>query len=226
MRSIFWLDDEILYISLFYIMTTIVSLGADHITRIGEGQYELPNNEIYEELLFGLTDSGWKNKWSVKGDRIVVQTESVQTLKQYLSHHGSMDYHVAERMVMDLGVQIAALGGVKKGILYFSLGDIVVLGNETFIIANLDNIVSLNNASDLVLTHPAKFDGFLPPEMENVKTLPFITNISSAYYSASLMCIHCMGIDKSLDQIYRSKLYFFLKRCLEPDPSRRFFLFI
>jgi hypothetical protein len=207
-------------------MTTIVSFDTDNITRIGEGRYEFPNNEIYEELLFGLTDSGWKNKWSVEGERIVVHTESMQTLKQYLSHHGSMDYHVAERMVMDLGVQIAALGGVQKGILYFSLGDIVVLGNETFMIANLNNVVSLNNEFDLVLTHPTKFDGFLPPEMENVKTLPFITNVSSAYYSASLMCIHCMGVDKSLDQIYRSKLYFFLKRCLEPDPSRRFFLFI
>jgi len=207
-------------------MTTIVSIGDEHITRISEGQYEFPYNEIYEELLFGLTNAGWKNKWSIKGEKIIVYTESVQTLKQYLSHHGSMDYHVAERMMMDLGVQIAALGEVKKGIMYFSLNDIIVLENETFMIANLDNIMSLNNESDLTLTHPMKFEGFLPPEMENVKTLPFITNISSAYYSASLMCIHCMDIDKSLDQIYKSKLYFFLKRCLEPDPSRRYFLFI
>jgi hypothetical protein len=207
-------------------MTTVASFGPEHITKIGEGQYEFSHNEIYEELLFGLTDAGWRNKWSVKGERIVVQTESVQTLKQYLSHNGPMDYHVAERMVMDLGAQMAALAGIGKGIMFFSLDDIIVLGNQTFMIANLDNIVSLNNESSLVLDHPAKFEGFLPPEMENVRTLPFITNISSAYYSASLMCIHCMGIDKSLDQIYNSKLYFFLKRCLETDPSRRFFLFI
>ena len=207
-------------------MTTIVSLGSERITRMGEGQYELPYNEIYEELLFGLTDAGWKNKWSVRGERIVIQTESVQTLKQYLSHNGAMDYHVAERMVMDLGSQIAALVGIGKGIMYFRLSDIIVLGNETFMVANLDNIVSLNNESNLLLTHPMKFEGFLSPELEDVKTLPFVTNISSAYYSASLMCIDCMDIDKSLDQIYKSKLYFFLKRCLEPDPSRRFFLFI
>ena len=207
-------------------MTTVASFGPEHITKIGEGQYEFSHNEIYEELLFGLTDAGWRNKWSVKGERIVVQTESVQTLKQYLSHNGPMDYHVAERMVMDLGAQMAALAGIGKGIMFFSLDDIIVLGNETFMVANLENVVSLNNASDLVLTYPAKFDGFLPPELEDVRTLPFITNISSAYYSASLMCIHCMGIDKSLDQIYNSKLYFFLERCLETDPSRRFFLFI
>ena len=121
---------------------------------------------------------------------------------------------------------MAALVGIGKGIMFFSLDDIIVLGNQTFMIANLDNIVSLNNESSLVLDHPAKFEGFLPPELDDVRALPFITSVSSAYYSAALMCIHCMGIDKSLDQIYNSKLYFFLERCLETDPSRRFFLFI
>ena len=134
---------------------------------------KFPHNEIYEELLFGLTDAGWKNKWSVEGERIVVQTESVQTLKQHLGHNGPMDYHVAERMVMDLGAQMAALAGIRKGIMFFSLDDIIVLGNQTFMIANLDNIVSLNNESSLVLDRPAKLEGFLPPELENVRNSAF-----------------------------------------------------
>ena len=75
-----------------------------------------------------------------------MQTESVQTLKQYLSHNGPMDYHVAERMVMDLGAQMAALAGIGKGIMFFSL-DLAVLVQ----IAKEPSLISLHLKHEICL---------------------------------------------------------------------------
>lgn len=209
-------------------MTSIASYG---ITKTGVDEYKIKHNSIYELLLLGLTRDDIM--WESDDDHIVIHTPYIRTLKQFIAQHISgagegdgIGYLMAEKMMLDLGAQFTTLTHMNMGVLFFGIDDIIVIGNDIFMIANLDNIIPLNKNKDLVLMHPATFYGLLPPELENITSLPFITNISSAYYSASIVCIQSMNIDKTMDRIYGSKLYFFLKRCLVIDPAERYFIFI
>ena len=127
---------------------------------------------------------------------------------------------------MCLGVQISALTTLNKGVLFFSDKDITILDEEWYLLTNLERIVPIIESNTVLLSYPISFKGYLAPELENISQLPFKTNISCSYYSVALMVIASMGISSNLDQIYTSKLYYFLSRCLEPNPSDRFFLFI
>jgi len=90
----------------------------------------------------------------------------------------------------------------------------------------------------LVLIESTKMNGFISPEMKtmiernkeennkNELTFPFYTYHTASYYSAALLCIHCLGIDTGMNAIYNSKLYYLLRRCMEPVAKNRVFLYI
>ena len=95
----------------------------------------------------------------------------------------------------------------------------------------------MNKKEQLYLNYPLKIKGngdeFISPELENNTSLPIIVTITSTYYSLALLCIKCLGglagkagDDFILNSIRNTKMYFFLKRCLEKDPKKRYFLYL
>ena len=182
----------------------------------------LPQDDIHTELISSLVDNGWSGKWELKDDKIILYNT------QGTLHHKKrlLDYHQGLQLSMCLAVQMAALVSINKGVLFFSDKDITILDDEWFLLTNLDNVVPIIDNNTIMLSHPISFHGFLSPEIKNISELPFKTNISCSYYSLALLVIDAMGIDPSLDQIAESKLYYFLNRCLQENPEKRFILFI
>ena len=118
----------------------------------------------------------------------------------------------------------------KYGVLFFNIKDVVVIVEDWYILSNLSSVVLMSEENMLVLQRPIKFDGFLPPELVNINTLPFVADPTCAYYSLALLCLHTLGFDnkneKDVNKLDRTKLYYLLKRCLEKTPKDRIFLYI
>jgi hypothetical protein len=166
---------------------------------------------------------------------IQIEAESIKPLSECIP----LDYHMCEKLILDIGLQLAELHKINKSIFFLNIDDIVVIDNEFFLLSKLTYIADVNSKESLTLTYPIQFskkdEMFLSPELSesiNAKVLPFEIPISSVYYSLAKICIYCLQLQDNLlepinlEPIKDSKLYFFLERCLVINPQDRFFLYI
>jgi len=184
----------------------------------------LPNENLYISLINGLIDNGWKGSWDIEDDKIIIDTKFGENLTERLKKK-PLTYYEALRLSMCMGMHLASLIPLNQSIFFFSTNSIYIIDEDWYILLEpaLVPIVSDNN---VILTYPIAFKGELAPEQKNISSLPFKTNISCAYYSLANLVVKALDINNDLDRLAGSKLYYFLKRCLVDEPSKRFFLFI
>ena len=207
---------------------------------------------IYKLFFEKLKEYGWSgsykyetyngnngNNGNIINIKIISNSDSI-SLEDYLQKHKYMDYDLVEEMIVYLGSQLSILHKHGLGFLYFNLENISVLDDKYFIFNSFDELCQLDNKEQLLCNFPIdlqknkykynknKNNIFIAPELENNVILPIITNITSSYYSFGLLCVKCLGINDglSLDPIYNTRIYYFLKRCLDNDPNKRYFLYL
>jgi hypothetical protein len=74
----------------------------------------------------------------------------------------------------------------------------------------------------------------IAPEIQRLTTLPSWVSYKAAYYSLGSLIIFCLAEDDEkstkvqlrLEFIADTKLYWFLLRCIDSDPSARLLLFV
>ena len=134
-----------------------------------------------------------------------------------LSHNNIID------LIQDLDIQLELLADKKKGLLFLSDKDIYYINNH-YIIMNENEIYDIVD-NQLQINKPFnKNEQFLAPEIKTISKLPAVVNKSTVYYSIGLLI---SGLIKTpLEEIKNSKLYFMIKRCLQPNPNNRFFIYI
>jgi hypothetical protein len=74
----------------------------------------------------------------------------------------------------------------------------------------------------------------IAPEIQRLMTLPSYATYKAAYYSLGSLIIFCLAADDEkstkiplrLEFIADTKLYWFLLRCIDPEPSARLLLFV
>ena len=210
-----------------YIIVMKLTLDVDH-------------NNLISLFLHKLSTIGWKGSYDIDNNnnnnnnnnknKLTIHSDSIMPLNDYLIKNKYMSYDNVEQMILDLGNQMIIMADNNKGILFFrdSCDDIIILDNEFCFISDLTNVVPINNKEQLTLNYPLKIEGFTSPELKNVASLPITVSITSSYYSLALLCIKCLGLDLDLDlgMIKNTRMYFFLKRCLETDPDKRYFLYL
>ena len=183
----------------------------------------LPNEDLYLQLINGMIDNGWKGSWEIKDNKIIINDG--QPLRERIKNK-PLDYHEALRLAMCMGINLASLVPLNKSILFFSLDDIYVIDEDWYILSSFDKLVPIISKNIVMLTTPIEFKGNLAPELKNIKTLPFKTNITCIYYSLASLVIEALAVENDLAPLTGSKLYYFLKRCLVNNPEERYFLFI
>ena len=182
------------------------------------------------------------NNNSVNNNIITVKIigSETKTLDNYLEKYKYMDYDLVEEMIVYLGSQLTILHKHSLGFLVFYLKHISVLDGKYFIFNSFDELCKLDNNENLMCNFPIDIQKneknrnniFIAPELKNNMILPIITNITSSYYSFGLLCVRSLGIDDAddlnlnLNTIYNSRIYYFLKRCLENDPNKRYFIYL
>jgi hypothetical protein len=131
-----------------------------------------------------------------------------------------------------------------------------LLNNESKCFYKLDasNILVIDDCKFVYLTHEhlkdvkdnkihiynpiSKKTGFFSPELENVKSIPILINYKTIFYSLGLLILDNMtsNVEKTINKeinisdelfcIKDTKLYYFLVRCLQTKPSKRFLIYV
>jgi len=190
------------------------------------------NREIYAEFLALLLAQmkGMDLKgMDLKGMDLKGSVETKKLGKE------TLDFAEVEVLAFHLSLQLQALEARAKTLLFWQPSDLLVIQwpNSTvklYLLANLSQMVPLNKKTptQLVLVYPTVYP--LPsescaPELLKITSLPFITHRSASYYSLALLCLRLL---KPLDlaAINGTKLFYFLERCLHPDPKERMCLYL
>jgi len=162
---------------------------------------------------------------SLKNERetkLIFYASTVLTLADVLKNQ-SLTYDECLIMVGCLSTQLMYLNERNITIMGFDLDDILVLNNMSmFFIASpqyLKNVYNKKIDFDLPFYKPK----FVSPLIEAVESIPSCVPCFVDRCSLAMIIIHAFGIsllDLNLDSIKNTKLYWFLKRCLNHYDGR------
>ena len=118
------------------------------------------------------------------------------------------------------------LNNIEKENLTFShleFNDFLIVNNILLII-NDKKLHSFNNKNEFLIKKyfEIKNNRFLPPEFKY--EIPLLLKKSYCYYS--IYFLFCELIDKNIEDITHTPLYYAVKRCSELNPEKRFLIII
>jgi len=184
----------------------------DYVNKIENDHYSINYNEYINNFLNQLNINTF-----IDNNKIIFKAESVVGL-----HH--IDLAKIEKFIYDLMEQIILLKGVNKGILFFSLSDILVLNGKNFVFVNENKIYDLlDDRINLFKLSNYKNLQFISPEIENIKRFPAKIYFTCSYYSLALLILYVFKI--KLENLYFSSPYYFLIRCLHKIPQERYLIY-
>ena len=142
-----------------------------------------------------------------------------------------------------LSKQIQELEKRGHSLLGFNLQDILMIDETVFLFVNNEYLFPIHNtiSSYITLIIPFQKPYFSSPELLQLTKLPSKIHYKSSYYSLASLVVYCLleeyifkgnevktntDLEYILKPIYSTKMYWFLKRCLVPDPTNRKMLFI
>jgi hypothetical protein len=147
-------------------------------------------------------------------------------------------------MIKCLSEQMNKLKRFSNLIFYgFDLDDILVINKDTFIIVSSNHLLKIDDERNnkIIFNCPFMLPYFSSPELIAVKSLPTEVDYRASYYSLGALITFCLtnkylfignevmreaDIEKVLQPIFYTKVYWFLKRCLTQKYQQRQILFI
>lgn len=181
---------------------------------------------------------------------------SIHTLESYQhdlnkrNNTPNLPYDAAMKMIFSLSKQIEYLLKNSNMSFYkFNKKNIVVIDEEIFIYLSNEDLTERENDL-LLLTTTFDFDinnNYFSPELLRVKTIPSRIHYKTIYYSLGLLLANSLSNDDELIQIQshtpdlliedkilhtvenavgKSKIYYFLTRCLDREIKRRSLIYI
>jgi hypothetical protein len=166
---------------------------------------------------------------------ILISCEKVTLLKScyLLSHNDCI------QLINDISKQIVFLHTMDYGFYGFDLNDILMIDNH-FVICSTHYFVPLTD--DLIyFHHPIKRPYFSSPEIIELTTLPSEIHYKCVFYSLGVLVVFCLlnnyllvgneikseeEIDIIISPLKNAKIYWFIKRCLYDDITKRMLLLI
>ena len=114
--------------------------------------------------------------------------------------------------------------------------NVIVIDENKFIYLSDEHLHKIEQ-NNITITYPfSKTDFFLSPELEKIKEIPSKAHYKTSYYSLACLIIEYFKKEQQQEQqqeqqlemtcLKGSKIYYLLKRCLDPDPNKRSILFI
>jgi hypothetical protein len=213
----------------------------EFISQINDFSYKLYLNtensySIYKYILKIIPNSYFDSS----NNCVFFTSEKIISLTDDLKNVGfKYSYQSCVKMIHCLSIQINYLKELGYSFYGFDLNDIVLIDNQ-YIILNpnyLEPIFENNIFIINVINHPY----FANPELYNLTKLPIKINYKSCYYSLGVLIIYCLlntyllvghelkndfEINIVLEPIKNTKLYWFLKRCLDQNVENRTLLYI
>lgn len=176
------------------------------------------------------------------------------TVKSFAAYQSSMKhvngscklpYNSVVLLFFYLGKQLEYLiKNEGKCFFLYKLDNIIVIDDNKFIYLSDNYLSDIENETNLMITTPFERDRnyFMCPEVEKIEELPFILSYKTSYYSLCLLLVHALSyeidfleeqgesrekrIDKLLNPIIDTKLYYAIKRGLIEDARKRSLIYI
>jgi hypothetical protein len=175
---------------------------------------------------------------------IIFKASSVKSFDTYCAKNfetrgvSKIRYNEMLSMIRGLSKQLYYLIHIRqKCFLLYTLENLLVIDDVKFVYVSNDHLLTIDPSSEtLLLTFPLpKTVGFLSPEILSANIIPCKINYKTIYYSLGLLVLYGLtGLNEtdSVDAIIKelnglgSKIFGFVKRCLDKDLNSRCLLFI
>jgi hypothetical protein len=206
-----------------------------------------PNKKYIYEIYKSITDTkilstAFFNEEEEEEDSeetIIFTAETVKPLSRLLKEYKLTNQDII-KMIHDLGKQIAYLEINSIAFYGYNLDDILVINDNTFIIASIKHIIKIEPDKCVYFYSPINIPYFSSPELNKLTNLPSKIDYRSGYYSLGALILFSLTniyifaeiseenlqIDKILYPIYYTKMYWFLRRCFYEKSEERILLFI
>ena len=209
---------------------------------INDFTYNLKINGDYEDQLYYIIEKMLKSShYNDETNSIFFSAENVIPLKKYIldKKDKKLSYATCIKLIDDLSKQLFCLNNLGYGIYGFDINDILVIDN-TFIFCSTQYLLELEN-NHIIFTSLIKKPYFSNPELFKLTSLPSKINHKCCYYSLGLLVVFLLmnkyllvgnefktskEIDKIIQPLYNTKIYWFLKRCLDDDINNRKLLLV
>lgn len=210
-----------------------------NIKKINKFTYSLKiNGECASKLCQILQQMLILSHYDDNANTIHFSAEKVTTLKKLLEN-GMLKMTSSIKMIYDLTKQMQLLNILNYGFYGFDITDIVCV-DGLFLLCNAQYINSLISDT-LIFIEPINVPYFSSPEIITLTNLPAKINKKCCYYSLGLLVAFCIlninllvdkefksyeEVEQMLIPITNTKIYWFIKRCLEEDIDKRMLLLI
>lgn len=163
--------------------------------------------------------------------------EKVNTLENALKIYKDkkMPYNTCVRMIYCMSTQLDELEKTRNFFYGMDLDDIIVINEDIFLIASTQYLIPMSDKT-FTFYSPFHMPLYSSPEILSIKKIPAEVHFKCFYYGLGQVFMYCLfGKDKARDEceienairsISQTKMYWFLKRCFESEPSKRRLLFI
>jgi hypothetical protein len=196
------------------------------------GEYVLP---IYKTIKKMIKSSFYDNE----SDSIYFSAEKVTTLKKHILENGIMNLKKCIKMIDDLTKQMDYLKSINYGLYGFDITDILLV-DDLFLLCNTQYLLAIVE-DNFTFIEPINTPYFSNPEIMRLTNLPSTINTKCIDYSLGVLVVFCLlnkyllvgnelkpqeEIEDTLRPIENTKIYWFIKRCLEEKIDKRILLFV
>lgn len=174
-------------------------------------------------------------------DSLFFSAEKVLSLKQYIleEKNTKISHNVCIKLIDDLTKQLLYLKTLGYSFYGFDIDDVLTI-DGTFIFCSTSYLMPLKN-DNIIFMSPIKNPYFSNPEVFKLTSLPTEISYKCCYYSLGSLIVFALlnayllvandlktseQIDKILKPLHNTKIYWFLKRCLDDDINNRVLLLI
>lgn len=208
------------------------------ITQVSEFTYSLKIDGDYVSVLCHSIKKVLKSlHYDEEKSVIFFSAENVSPFKEFLLVHKTHEKCI--KMIDDLTKQMNCLKKIGYGFYGFDISDILTIDN-TFIFCRTQYLLPIIE-DNIIFYEPIKTPYFSNPEIMKLTTLPSEINYKSSYYSLGVLAVLYLlnnyllvgneiksveEIENILIPIYNTKIYWFIKRCLEENIDKRVLLLI
>ena len=168
---------------------------------------------------------------------LTFRSDSVKSLKKFLSKRENINYENTLKLIWDLTKQLHYLITIEHECFYeYIIENIVVIDDCKFIYLSNDDLIKLSKTNKIIFNKPFNREGFISPEIYKINTIPSELNYKTIYYSLGALAVYFL-FDKNINNkedfykealkpIEGTKLFGLLTRCLYEEPERRTIIYI
>jgi hypothetical protein len=175
---------------------------------------------------------------------LVIKTMSIKTFNQFKEEqkkiNGSykLPYITILNIIVCLSKQLLYLLESETKCFYNFVSDnILVVDDCKFLYLSTEYLKDVKNNNLYVYNPIIKNVGYLSPELHNVSSIPIIIHYKTIFYSLGLFIVSNL-VDQLTNNdaqevlmdcivnIRGTKLYYFLERCLQDEPNKRFLIYV